>query len=159
MHGGMFNRLAGALSALLSRRGLIAFSTIVVCTSRPARAAGQLQPPSCGVEGGACTQLLGCCDGLVCATSYVNTSYGICVPGEGEMLPVSPTLVTPGSAAMVTAVAADLAELASVETVDLHAERAAVLAARRDKRDARVNRKRTKRKERRQRRRTRRAGG
>jgi hypothetical protein len=75
------------------------------------------------------------------------------------MVPVSTTLVMPGSDAMLTEVAAKLAQVTAVESVDLQAERAAALAECRTKRGERVGRKRTKRKERRQRQQTRRAGG
>ena len=160
MNGTTFDQFARALSALTSRRGLVAaVGALMALRRQPLQAASQLQAPSCSAEGEVCTHLLGCCDGLVCATSYINTSYGICVSGEGDMLAVSTSLVTPGSEAMVTEVAAELAQVASAESVDLQAERATELAERRNRRDDRVGRKRTKRKERRARQKVRRAGG
>jgi hypothetical protein len=145
-----FDRIARTLSSLTSRRRLVAATSAVIAIRRgPAQAASQLQPTSCSAEGEVCTHLLGCCDGLVCGTSYINTNYGICVPGEGDIAPVTSSLVTPGSDAMVTEVAAELAQLATVESVDLQAERAADLAEQRDKHDTRIERKRAKRKERR----------
>jgi hypothetical protein len=150
MHDIEFDRIARALSLLTSRRGLVAaLGALVAMRRRPVQAASQLQPASCSAEGEVCTHLLDCCSGLVCGTSYINTNYGVCVPGEGDIAPVTSSLVTPGSEAMVTEVAAELAQLASAESVDQQAERAAALKARRDKRDTRLSTKRTKRKERR----------
>src|SRR5215210_6243712 len=143
-----FDRIARTLSSLTSRRRLVAAtSAVIAIRRRPARAASQLQPTSCSAESEVCTHLLGCCDGLVCGTSYINTNYGICVPGEGDIVAVTSSLVTPGSEAMVTEVAAELAQLAAIEPVDLQAERAAELAERRGKHDDRLDRKRTKLKE------------
>ena len=48
----------------------------------------------------------GCCDGLTCATSAINTSYGICVPGEGGMISTGTGLISPFSGTAVEEVAA-----------------------------------------------------
>jgi len=150
MHDSEFDRIARALFAFTSRRGLVAATgALIAMRRRPAQAATQLQPAYCSAEGEVCTHLLGCCSGLVCGTSYINTNYGVCVTGEGDIAPVTSSLVTPGSEAMVTEVAAELAQLAAVESVDLQAERAAALKERRDKRDTRISEKRAKRKARR----------
>ena len=150
MHDIEFDRIARTFSVLTSRRGLVAASTALLALKWwPSEAASQFQPASCSAAGEVCTHLLGCCSGLVCGTSYINTNYGVCVTGEGDIAPVTSSLVTPGSEAMVTEVAAELAQLAAVESVDLQAERAAALKERRDKRDTRISEKRAKRKARR----------
>jgi hypothetical protein len=152
-----FDRIARALAPVTSRRRVLGVIGAAFGASVPHQSRAQLQPVSCSADGEVCTHLLGCCAGLVCATSYINTSYGICVPGEGDMVPVSTTLLTPGSDAMVAEAAAELAQLAAVESVDLHAERVAVLAERREKHDTQLTRKRTKRKGKRTRRQERRS--
>ena len=66
----------------------------------------QLGPPTCGEQGAVCTLISGCCDGLTCVTSAINTSYGICVPGEGGMVSTGTTLISPFSETAVEEVSA-----------------------------------------------------
>ena len=72
----------GGLAALITQRGH----------------AAQLGPPSCGTAGKVCTMLAGCCDGLTCVTSAINTNYGVCVSGgSGGTLATGTSIVSPFS--------------------------------------------------------------
>ena len=83
MDDAKFDRLARAFGMSGSRRWLLALIGAVIGMLGPRAARGsQLGPATCGEQGAVCTLLSGCCDGLTCATSAINTSYGICVPGE-----------------------------------------------------------------------------
>jgi hypothetical protein len=98
MTGSQLDHIARALSVLTSRRCLVAASCALLALKRGStNAASQLQPPSCGAQGKVCSQLLGCCDGLVCATSMIKPSYGVCIAGEGEQIAVTTQLVVPAS--------------------------------------------------------------
>jgi hypothetical protein len=104
-----FDRIGRGLSAVTSRRGVLAaLGTVFAVIPRHTRA--QRQAPTCGAEGEVCTHLAGCCAGLVCATSMINTTYGICIPGEGDVAAVTRALVTPGDADMVAALGEELVD-------------------------------------------------
>src|SRR5688500_10536979 len=107
MDDAMFDRLARAFGMSGSRRWLLALigAMIGMLGQRVARGS-QLGPATCGEEGAVCTLLSGCCDGLTCATSAINTSYGICVPGEGGMISTGTGLISPFSGTAVEEVAA-----------------------------------------------------
>jgi hypothetical protein len=93
-----FDQVARLLSCAGSRRrALAAFGALVLARTTPASAASQIETAACGEAGAVCTQIKGCCEGLVCATSYTNPAYGLCVSGEGDMLPVSGDIVVPGA--------------------------------------------------------------
>jgi hypothetical protein len=47
---------------------------------------------------------------LVRATSHINTTYGVCIPGEGDHLAVTDQLVVPDSAGLTAELAAALTE-------------------------------------------------
>lgn len=146
MDGNAFDRLTRLLTGPASRRKLIAAAGALVLT-RPARA--RAQGAACGAEGDVCTHLAGCCDGMVCATSFINTSYGVCVPGEGDKRAVSSGLVVPESDGVVAEMTAILAQAATTEGVDLAAQRAAEQSERRTKRRTRKDTKRAKKRTRR----------
>jgi hypothetical protein len=101
-------RCRRTLARLLSRRCVLVGASAVLGASVPRRTQAQLQSPTCSAE--VCTHLAGCCAGLLCATSMVNTNYGICVPGEGDVAAVTRALVTPGDAAMVDELGEELLE-------------------------------------------------
>ena len=102
MDDAKFDRLAHALSTVLTRRGAMAIAGAVagMLGQRAARAS-QLVPATCGEEGAVCTLVAGCCDGLTCVTSAINTTYGVCVPGEGGMVSSGTTLISPFSESAV----------------------------------------------------------
>src|SRR4051812_24882550 len=95
MTGTDFDRIVRVLSAVTSRRGLLAAIGMVIAIV-PQEGRAQQRRPSCGAEGEVCTPLVGCCAGLLCATSMINVNYGVCIPGEGEIAPVTRALVIPG---------------------------------------------------------------
>ena len=107
MDGAKFDRLARALTAVLTRRRMMAISGAAagMMGQRAARGS-QLGAATCGEEGAVCTLVFGCCDGLTCVTSAINTSYGICVPGEGGMISTGTTLISPFSETAVEEVSA-----------------------------------------------------
>jgi hypothetical protein len=133
-----FDRLARALSAIRSRRGFLAVAGGFAALLAPRIAgAAQLGPSSCGSAGDVCTMMMGCCDGLTCATSAINTNYGVCVTGEGERTVVGTTLISPfadGVEEQVTVLANQVATAASDTT---GTDRQAELEARKDEKKAR----------------------
>src|SRR5215208_1409194 len=98
MDDAKFDQLARAFNMSGTRRWLIVvFGAVFGFLRQLAASASQLGPPTCGDQGAVCTLLSGCCDGLTCATSAINTSYGICVPGEGGMVSAGTTPISPFS--------------------------------------------------------------
>ncbi|MBA3449747.1 MAG: hypothetical protein H0T18_00890 [Chloroflexia bacterium] len=88
---------------------------------RESTVANQLSPATCGASGEISTQLIGCCYGLVCATSSINVNYGVCIPGDGGSITVGPSLISPfgeGVADHVAALAADNAATDTSTTTD-----------------------------------------
>jgi len=125
MDGAKFDRIARTLSAVLTRRRMIAsFGAAGIMGQRATRGA-ELGAATCGEEGAVCTLLLGCCDGLTCVTSAINTSYGICVPGDGGMVSTGTTLISPFGETAVEDVTALMPTTSSAPTTDPQAERAA----------------------------------
>jgi hypothetical protein len=163
MHGKTFDRLTRSLSRHVDRRRMLAIAgTLATLRAAPARAA-QITPPACGEANAVCTTLAGCCDGLVCVTSAINTNYGVCVTGEGEMISGGTTLISPFSetaAEEAAAIAADApaASTTSTTTETTPEERRAAQQARREDRrtdqqarqDARQTKRRTRRQDQRQ---------
>ena len=141
MDDAMFDRLARGFDMSRNRRWLLALigATIGMLGQRAARAS-QLGPATCGDQGAVCRLLFGCCDGLICATSATNTSYGICVPGEGGMVSIGPGLISPFSETAEDEVAA-LVETAP--TSDPRAEREARIAEIRARKDAKSSKRET----------------
>ena len=144
------DRLRHRLSRLSTRRRLVAtLGTLAVMRATPTQVASQIAVPACRAEGAVCTHLMGCCTGLVCATSHINTTYGVCIPGEGEHIAVTTHLVVPDADGVVTELAAGLVEAqaaAAAATALIAEEEAAVLARRTTRRtnnDARRLKRRT----------------
>jgi len=96
----------------------------------------QLGAATCGEVGAVCTLLFGCCDGLTCVTSAINTSYGICVPGDGGMVSTGTTLISPFSETAVEDVTALMPATSSAPATDPQAEREAHILDVRARRDA-----------------------
>jgi hypothetical protein len=105
--------------------------------------ASQLGPPTCGEQGAVCTLIAGCCDGFTCATSAINTSYGICVPGSGGMVSTGTTLISPFSETAVEDVTALVQTASTAPTTDPQAEREARIAEIRARKDTRRTTRRT----------------
>jgi hypothetical protein len=132
-----FDRLARALSTILTRRRAMAiFGIAAGVMSQRAALGAQLSPATCGEEGAVCTLVSGCCDGLTCVTSAINTSYGICVPGEGGMVSTGTTLISPFSETAVEEVSALMENAAAEPTTDPRADRQARIAEIRGRRAA-----------------------
>src|SRR5215218_8235477 len=141
MDDAKFNRLARAFDMSGSRRWLIAevgavFGAVFGFLRQLSASASQLGPRTCGKQGAVCTLLSGCCDGLTCATSAINTSYGICVPGEGGMVSTGTTLISPFSETAVEEVTALMQDVPTEPTTDPRADREARIAATKARKDA-----------------------
>jgi hypothetical protein len=136
-----FDRIARILSSAGSRRQTLAALAALALT-RPisASAASQIETAACGEAGAVCTQVKGCCSGLVCATSTINTTYGVCVTGEGEMLPVSDDIVVPGAEGITDELAQEVTD-ASAGATDAESAldaRATEMQSRQDARRTRI---------------------
>jgi hypothetical protein len=143
MNDAKFDRMARAFAMTVSRRWLVALAGAATgVLGQQAASGSQLGPATCGEQGAVCTLLSGCCDGLTCATSAINTSYGICVPGDGGMVSTGTTLISPFSETAVEEVTALVQAVPAAPTTDPQAEREARIAEIRARKDA----KRTKRK-------------
>src|ERR687893_301342 len=124
MDDAKFDRLARAFAKNVSRRLTFALLGGATGILGPHVARGfQLGPATCGEEGAVCTLVSGCCDGLTCVTSAVNTSYGICVPGEGGMVSTGTTLISPFSETAVEDVGALLDTASTTPETDPEADR------------------------------------
>jgi hypothetical protein len=136
-----FDTLTRRLVKPGSRRAFVAaIGTAFI--ARPAKAASVAAqaPAACGAAGATCTLILGCCDGMTCATSYLNPSYGVCVSGGGGgMLPVAASVIAPESDGIETLLQAALTTSATAATTvtDPNADQQARKAARKSKRSGR----------------------
>src|SRR4051794_16704212 len=93
-----FDRLTRIVAAPSTRRGLLAFAAAVTGLSVRSTRAVQFSNGTCGVAGEVCTLLIGCCEGLTCATSTINTNYGVCVSGgTGGTMAVTVSIIAPTS--------------------------------------------------------------
>ncbi|MFN8660573.1 MAG: hypothetical protein U0075_01690 [Thermomicrobiales bacterium] len=117
--------------------------------------AAQLGPPSCGTAGKVCTMLAGCCEGLTCVTSAINTNYGVCVSGgDGGTVASGTSLVSPfsesaqatgtvdsptSSTSTTTSTGTTTTGTSTTTTTDPKAERQAKLQERRSRRSTRRN--------------------
>jgi hypothetical protein len=129
MDGAKFDQLARALSTVHTRRRMMAvFGAAAGMTGQRSARGTQLGAATCGEEGAVCTLVFGCCDGLSCVTSAINTSYGICVPGDGGMVSTGTTLISPFSDTAVEEVTALMPATSSAPTTDPQAEREAHIA-------------------------------
>jgi len=117
-----FDRLTRVLSGSRSRRQALATLGALAAARLHATHAAQIQIAACGEAGAVCIPIKGCCEGLVCATSTINPAYGVCVTGEGGMLPVSDSLVVPTG----TGIQEELAQEVSAAAADATAAQSAV---------------------------------
>ena len=139
MNGRRFDKLVRTFATTGSRRGfLAAVGGLAALRTHRTHAANQAPPP-CGATGDVCTMLLGCCAGLTCATSAINPSYGVCVPGEGEMTTAGTALVVPfdGDDAAAAQTVTETATSTASSTTDPIADQQAELQARRDEQQLR----------------------
>jgi hypothetical protein len=144
MDDAKFDRLARVFAKAVSRRQMAAvISAAIGVLGQQGARGSQLAPATCGEQGAVCTLVLGCCDGLTCVTSAVNTSYGICVPGDGGMVSTGTTLISPFSETAVEDVSSLLETTSVTPATDLLAERQARIAETRARKDTRKDTKRT----------------
>ncbi|MEZ4565174.1 MAG: hypothetical protein R2853_20830 [Thermomicrobiales bacterium] len=131
------------------RQALAALAAVPALWLQRGRAA-QLGPPSCGSAGKVCTMLAGCCDGLTCVTSAINTNYGVCVSGgSGGTMASGTSLVSPFSESAQrsgtvdspssTTTTSTTTGTTTTTTTDPRAERQAKLQERRSRRSTRRN--------------------
>lgn len=155
-----FDRLTRRLSRNLTRRGALAGAGGLFLARRQQTRAAQLGPSTCGASGDVCTMLVGCCSGLTCVTSAINTNYGVCVPGDGGTIAAGTGLISPFSDEIETELAA-IADAAttteSSSTTEPTQTRADRNAAKKDDKAAKLDARRTRQQERKARRRDRRA--
>jgi hypothetical protein len=144
MDDAKFDRLARAFGMSGNRRWLLAlFGSVIGMLGQRAAGASQLGPATCGEQGAVCTLLSGCCDGLTCATSAINTSYGICVPGDGGMVSTGTTLISPFSETAVEEASALVETASTAPTSDPRADREARIAEIRARKDAKSSKRKT----------------
>lgn len=131
------------------RQALAALAAVPALWAQRGRAA-QLGPPPCGSAGKVCTMLAGCCDGLTCVTSAINTNYGVCVSGgDGGTVASGTSLVSPYSESAQSSGTVDSPSTSTTtstttgtsttSTTDPGAERQAKLQERRSRRSTRRN--------------------
>jgi hypothetical protein len=139
MDGGRFDRFTRNFARRVSRRDAIVAAGVLAFGGVRSATANQLTPPTCGASGDVCTLLMGCCEGLTCVTSAINTNYGVCVTGEGGTISVGTTLISPFSENVEQEVAAIAASETSstTTTTDPQAEREQHLAEVKARKDAR----------------------
>jgi hypothetical protein len=138
MDDAKFDRLARVFAKTVSRRQMAAvIGAAIGVLGQQGTRGSQLAPATCGEQGAVCTLILGCCDGLTCVTSAVNTSYGICVPGEGGMVSTGTTLISPFSETAVEDVSSLLETTSVTPAPDPLAERQARIAETRARKDTR----------------------
>ena len=132
-----FDRLTRAFARTGSRRSLLAAAGGLVAVTFRSAGAAQLYPDTCAAAGEVCTLLFGCCDGLTCATSMINPSYGVCATGgDGGMVAVSTQLVVPSISSSTDSTTTDTTTTTTIPTTtttsttttDQEAEREAHLA-------------------------------
>jgi hypothetical protein len=141
-----FDRVTRLLAGSRSRRQtLAALGALAAARLQVARAVTQVEIAACGEAGAVCTPIAGCCSGLVCATSTLNPAYGVCVTGEGDMLPVTNDLVVPGSEGITEELAGQASEAAAATTEgeSLLAAQEAEIQSRRTARNTRQSTRRT----------------
>lgn len=149
MDSAQFDRWTKLFGRNMSRRslGVLAVGGASALISRR-RVAAQTGPSTCGSSGDVCTMLLGCCDGLTCVTSAINTNYGVCAPGgDGGTTVGGTSLISPFSDGIdqeIASLSSD-ATSTSTTTTDPQAERAAKLQEKRNRKDTRRTRIKTRR--------------
>jgi hypothetical protein len=148
MDGARFDRFARNVAKGVSRRGMLAALGGLALAGNQRARASQLTPSTCGAAGDVCTMLMGCCDGLTCVTSAINTNYGVCVTGEGGTVSVGTTLISPFSENVeqeVAALAASDTTSTTTTTTDPDAEREQRIADKKARKSSRRNEQQTRR--------------
>lgn len=124
MDDAKFDRLALAFAKTLTRRRMVAMiSGVTGMLGQEVARGSPLAAATCGAQGDVCTLVFGCCDGLTCVTSAINTSYGICVPGDGGMVSTGTTLISPFSETAVDELSALIEANSTTPAPDPEAER------------------------------------
>ncbi|MFN8592924.1 MAG: hypothetical protein U0031_15820 [Thermomicrobiales bacterium] len=143
MRDRQFDAFVRSFGASGNRRQIIA---VVVgglfALQRVTTEAAQPGPASCAAEGDVCTLLYGCCEGLTCATSAINPSYGVCVPGSGGMVTTGTALVLPfdeGDGTTTQTQTTTTTTTSTTSTTDPKAERQAQLQEKRTRRKSKQN--------------------
>jgi hypothetical protein len=147
MDAAKFARLARGFAKTLNRRRMVAGTSVWLgLLGQREASAFQLGTGACAELGAVCTLISGCCDGLTCVTSAINTSYGLCVPGDGGMVSTGTTLISPFSETAFEEVSALMETAPTTPSTDPRAERQAHLAevrarekTRRSERKTRLN--------------------
>lgn len=140
MNASNFDQFTRAFGRPASRRGLLALAGGFMALRRHQGDAAQLSPDSCASTGEVCTLLYGCCSGLSCATSAINPSYGVCVPGDGGTVSTGTALVVPSNGGDAAAAPVTTDTSTSTTTTDPQAEREQKIAEKKSRRDAHRNR-------------------
>ena len=112
-------RVTRWVRGVFTRRSFISSLALIVGSMPRIGYGAQISQLACGLSGDVCTLLHGCCDGLTCATSRINTAYGVCVAGQGGTMAVTDSVIAPGDRAtteQVAALAADAGAAASDAT-------------------------------------------
>src|SRR5918993_5607740 len=144
MDDAKLGRLARAFGTALNRRRMVVLiSALTGLLGQRAARGFQLGPATCSEQGAVCTLISGCCDGLTCVTSAINTSYGLCVPGHGGMVSTGTTLISPFSETAVEEVSALVETASTAPTTDPHADREARIAEIRARKDAKSSKRKT----------------
>lgn len=147
MDDARFDRFVRMLATRVSRRGAVGVAGTLAIAGIRGASANQLTPSTCGASGDVCTMLMGCCDGLTCVTSAINTNYGVCVAGEGGTVSIGTTLISPFSENVEQEVAAIAASetTSTTTTTDPALEREQRLAEIKARKDARRSKQKTRR--------------
>lgn len=143
MDSAQFDRWTTTFGRNMSRRSVGALLAGAAGLLIAQRAGAQSGPSTCGTSGDVCTMMLGCCDGLTCVTSAINTNYGVCAPGgDGGTTVGGTSLISPFSDNIdqeIASIASD-ATSTSTTTTDPRAEREAKLQEKRTRKDTRRSR-------------------
>jgi hypothetical protein len=139
MNASNFDRFTRAFARPASRRGVLAVAGGFLALRRSESDAAQLSPDSCASTGEVCTLLYGCCSGLSCATSAINPSYGVCIPGDGGTVSTGTALVVPFDEGDSTAAQPTVDDTSTSTTTDPQAEREQQIAERKARRDTHRN--------------------
>jgi len=138
MDDAKFDRLARAFAERFTRRRtVLLLSAATGMVSQEAARGFQLGPATCGEQGAVCTLVSGCCDGLTCVTSAINTSYGLCVPGDAGMISTGTALISPFSETAVEEVSALMETASTTPATDPEVDRQAHVAEIRARRETR----------------------
>src|SRR5262245_48410894 len=143
MHARTCDSLTRNFAESSTRRGFLVIAGAMAGRSARDSRAVQLSNGTCGAAGEVCTLLIGCCEGLTCATSTINTNYGVCVSGgDGGTVAVTNSIIAPASDAatqQMQTLAQEVAASATTSTsaTDPNADQQARRDAKQSKRSSR----------------------